>query len=84
MFNRPNMSYAHVFDSYHQFICEIIPYDLMKETNHVYEKNDNHIMYLRGFQCYDVNIKLPTFENNNESKFPSDAQKNNLNIFLQS
>lgn len=80
-FSQPNVLYNHLFDSYHQFVTEIIPYFLTNESNHFYENVDNNIIYLYGFECSDIKIKIPTFENNNEIKFPSDARKNNLNYF---
>ena len=72
--------YKHLFDSYHQFIEEIIPY-ILSDKNYFYESIYNTDIYLHGFQCTNIRVKSSTFENDNELKFPSDARKNQLNYF---
>lgn len=80
-FNQPKVLYEHLFSSYHQFVGEIIPYSLIQEQNYYYENIDKEMIYLHGFKCSNIRIKPPTFENDNEIKFPSDARKNHLNYF---
>ena len=80
-FNEPKVLYKHLFDSYHQFVSEIIPYSLIQEPNYFYENVDKELIYLHGFKCSNICIKPPTFENDNEIKFPSDCRKNHLNYF---
>ncbi len=80
-FNQPRVLYEHLFNSYHQFVEEIIPYSLIQEKNYFYENVDKETIYLHGFKCSNVRIKPSTFENDNEIKFPSDARKNHLNYF---
>jgi DNA-directed RNA polymerase II subunit RPB2 len=79
--NQPNILYEHLFASYHQFIDEIIPYSLIEEQNIFYENIDKEIIYIHGYKCSNIRIKPPTFDNDNEIKFPSDARKNQLNYF---
>jgi DNA-directed RNA polymerase beta subunit/intein/homing endonuclease len=80
-FNQQKVLYEHLFDSYHQFVREIIPYSLEQEQNYFYENVDKEMIYLHGFKCSKIRIKPSTFENDNEIKFPSDARKNHLNYF---
>ena len=80
-FNRPKVLYAHLFDTYHQFVEEIIPYLLTYEQNYFYENIDKEILYLHGFSCSNIRIKPSVFDNNNEIKFPNDARRNHLNYF---
>jgi DNA-directed RNA polymerase beta subunit/intein/homing endonuclease len=80
-FNQPRVMYRHLFDTYDQFVSEIIPYSLIQEPNYFYENVDKHMIYLHGFKCSNIRIKPPTFENDNEIKFPSDCRKNHLNYF---
>ena len=35
-FNQPRVLYEHLFNSYHQFVEEIIPYSLIQEKNYFY------------------------------------------------
>ena len=42
---------------------------------------DNETIYLHGFKFSNIRIKPPTFDNDNEIKFPNDARKNHLNYF---
>jgi DNA-directed RNA polymerase II subunit RPB2 len=80
-FNQPKVLYKHLFDSYDQFVSEIIPYSLIQEQNYFYENVDKELIYLHGFKCSNIRIKPATFENDNEIKFPSDCRKNHLNYF---
>ena len=80
-FNQPNVLYEHLFSSYHQFINEIIPYSLINENNYFLENVDGNIIYLHGFKCSNIRIKIPTYDNDNKILFPSDARKNHLNYF---
>ena len=80
-FNQPNILYDHLFSSYHQFINEIIPYSLINENNIFYENVEGNVIYLHGFKCSNIRIKLATFENDNKILFPSDARRNHLNYF---
>ena len=80
-FNKPNVLYEHLFEPYHQFVSEIIPYSLIQEQNYFYENIDKENIFLHGFKCSNIRIKPPTFENDNEIKFPSDCRKNHLNYF---
>jgi DNA-directed RNA polymerase II subunit RPB2 len=70
-----------LFDSYHQFVREIIPFSLEQEQNYFYDNVDKENIYLHGFKCTKIRIKPSTFENDNEIKFPSDARRNQLNYF---
>ena len=80
-FKEPNNLYNHLFASYNQFIEEIIPYSLKEENNYFYENINKDKIYLHGFKCNNIRIKPSTFDNGTESKFPSDARKNQLNYF---
>ena len=80
-FNQQKILYEHLFDSYHQFVREIIPFSLEQEQNYFYDNVDKENIYLHGFKCTKIRIKPSTFENDNEIKFPSDARRNQLNYF---
>jgi len=80
-FNQQKILYEHLFDSYHQFVREIIPFSLEQEQNYFYDNVDKEHIYLHGFKCIKIRIKPSTFENDNEIKFPSDARRNHLNYF---
>lgn len=80
-FHVPQVLYSHLFSSYHQFVEEIIPYSLINEQNYFYSSMDKEIIYLHGFKFSNVRIKPPTFDNDNEIKFPSQARKNHMNYF---
>jgi DNA-directed RNA polymerase beta subunit len=80
-FKQPSILYEHLFSSFHQFIEEIIPYCLKNESNYFYENIDGTTIYYHSLKCDNVRIKPPTFDNDNEIKFPNDARKNHLNYF---
>ena len=80
-FNEPKIMYDHLFKPYDQFVSEFIPYSLIQQPNYFYENVDKEKIYLHGLKCSNVRIKPPTFENDNEIKFPSDCRKNHLNYF---
>jgi DNA-directed RNA polymerase II subunit RPB2 len=80
-FHNPDVLYGHLINSFDQFIKEIIPHLLSNEVNIFYENVENEFIILHGFKCSNIRIKPPTFENDNEIKFPSDARKNQLNYF---
>ena len=80
-FKQPSILYEHLFSSYHQFIEEIIPYSLKHDNNYFYENTEGTTIYYHGFKCDNVRIKPPTFDNDNEIKYPNDARKNQLNYF---
>ena len=79
--NQPKILYDHLFAGYEQLVREIIPYALIQENNYFYENIDKEMIILHGFKCANIRIKPPTFDNDNEIKFPSDARKNHLNYF---
>ena len=80
-YKQPRVLYEHLFGSYNQLVEEIIPYSLVQEPNHFYQNVIENNIYLHGFKCMNIRIKPPTFDNDNEIKFPSDARKNHLNYF---
>ena len=80
-FNQPKILYSHLFDTFHQFVDEIIPYLLTYEQNYFYENTDKEMIYLHGFSCSNIRIKPSVFDNDNEIKFPNDARRNHLNYF---
>ena len=80
-FKQPKVLYEHLFSSYNQLVEEIIPYSLIQENNYFYQNVIENNIYLHGFKCSNIRIKPPTFDNDNEIKFPSDARKNHLNYF---
>ena len=80
-FKQPRVLYEHLFSSYNQLVEEIIPYSLIQEQNYFYQNYIENNIYLHGFKCTNIRIKPPTFDNDNEIKFPSDARKNHLNYF---
>ena len=80
-YKQPRTLYEHLFGSYNQLIEENIPYSLVQEPNHFYQNVIENNIYLHGFKCMNIRIKPPTFDNDNEIKFPSDARKNHLNYF---
>jgi DNA-directed RNA polymerase beta subunit/intein/homing endonuclease len=80
-FNTPKVLYNHLFQSYEQFINEIIPYSLINEPNYFYTNITNNEVYMHGFKFTNVRFKPATFDNDNMYKFPSDARKNHLNYF---
>jgi len=80
-FKQPRILYEHLFTSYNQLVEEIIPYCLIQEPNHFYQNVIENNIYMHGFKCSNIRIKPPTFDNDNEIKFPSDARKNHLNYF---
>jgi DNA-directed RNA polymerase beta subunit len=80
-FSQPKILYEHLFLSFNQFISEIIPYSLIQENNFFFENIDKEYIYYHGFKCSDIRIKPPTFDNDNEIKFPCNARKNHLNYF---
>lgn len=80
-YKQPRVLYEHLFASYNQLVEEIVPYSLVQEANHFYQNVIENNIYLHGFKCSNIRIKPPTFDNDNEIKFPSDARKNHLNYF---
>ena len=80
-FKQPRVLYEHLFSSYNQLVEEIIPYSLIQEQNYFYQNYIENNIYLHGFKCTNIRIKPPTFDSDNEIKFPSDARKNHLNYF---
>jgi DNA-directed RNA polymerase beta subunit len=78
-FKQNSILYEHLFSSYQQFIEEIIPYCLKSETNNFYENTSDSIIYNHGFKCDNIRIKPPTFDSDNEIKYPWNARKNHLN-----
>ena len=80
-YKQPRILYEHLFASYNQLVEEIIPYCLIQEPNYFYQNVIKDTIYLHGFKCSNIRIKPPTFDNDNEIKFPSDARKNHLNYF---
>ena len=79
-FKQPKILYEHLFASSDQLI-EGIAHSLTQEQNHFFQNVIENIIYLHGFKFTNVRIKPPTFDNDNEIKFPSDARKNHLNYF---
>ena len=79
-FNKPNVMYKHLFDSYELFIEEYIPH-ILGEDNIFYENVTKEQIFIHGFVCKDIKIKPCIFENNNELKYPNDARINHLNYF---
>ena len=80
-YKQPRVLYEHLFGSYNQLVEEIIPYSLVQEPNHFYQNVIENNIYLHGFKCMNIRIKPPTFDTDNEIKFPYDARKNHLNYF---
>ena len=80
-YKQPKILYEHLFASYNQLVEEIIPYCLIQEPNYFYQNVIKDTIYLHGFKCSNIRIKPPTFDNDNEIKFPSNARKNHLNYF---
>lgn len=80
-FKQPRILFEHLFTSYNQLVEEIIPYSLIQESNNFYQHVSKDYIYHHGFRCSNIRIKPPTFDNDNEIKFPSDARKNHLNYF---
>lgn len=80
-YKQPRVLYDHLFASYNQLVEEIIPYCLIQEPNYFYQNVVKDTIYLHGVKCTNIRIKPPTFDNDNEIKFPSDARKNHLNYF---
>ena len=80
-FNKPNVLYKHLFDSYEIFIEEYIPYILQQESNIFYENITKERIYRHCFICNDIRIKQAVFENNNEIKYPHDSRINHLSYF---
>jgi DNA-directed RNA polymerase beta subunit len=79
-FQQPNVLFTHLFDHYHQFVEEIVPY-FLKDTSYFYEYIEDNKIYMYGFKCDNINIKAPVNDNDNSYKFPLDARNNNLNYF---
>ena len=80
-YKQPRILYEHLFASYNQLVEEIIPFCLIQEPNYFYQNVIKDVIYLHGFKCSNIRIKPPTFDNDNEIKFPRDARKNHLNYF---
>ena len=79
LFNQNKFLYQHLFNSYHQFIEEIIPYSLSRNINTFYENIIDDKIFSHGFKIEDISIR--PCENNNNIIFPNDARKNHLNYF---
>lgn len=79
LLNQNKYLYQHLFNSYHQFIEEIIPYSLKRNYNGFYENILDDKIYNHGFKIEDISIR--PCENNNNIIFPNDARKNHLNYF---
>lgn len=79
LLNQNKYLYQHLFNSYHQFIEEIIPYSLGRNINTFYENIIDDKIYSHGFKIDDISIR--PCENNNNIIFPNDARKNHLNYF---
>ena len=80
-FKQPKILYEHLFAPYNQLIEETIPYCLTNEQNNFYQNIVDNNIYHHGIKCSNVRIKPPTYDNDNEIKFPSDARKNHLSYF---
>jgi DNA-directed RNA polymerase beta subunit/intein/homing endonuclease len=80
-FKQPRILYQHLFDSFHQFVEEIIPRSLKEDANIFYESIDGALIHYHCFKIENIRIKPPTFDNDNEIKFPYDCRKNHLNYF---
>ena len=81
-FEQPQVLFRHLFDSYHQFIEEIIPYSLIEESNTFFENIVQNDIYIHGFRCKNVRVKPVTFDQSpSEIMFPKQARKNNHNYF---
>jgi DNA-directed RNA polymerase II subunit RPB2 len=80
-FKQPRILYQHLFDSFHQFVEEIIPRSLKEDSNIFYESIEGPYTHYHRFQIDNIRIKPPTFDNDNEIKFPYDSRKNHLNYF---
>ena len=79
LLNQNKFLYQHLFNSYHQFIEEIIPYSLERNYNGFYENILDDKIYNHGFKIEDISIR--PCENNGNIIFPNDARKNHLNYF---
>ena len=80
-FKQPRILYQHLFDSFHQFVEEIIPRSLKEDGNIFYESINGALIHYHCFKIDNIRIKPPTFDNDNEIKFPYDSRKNHLNYF---
>ena len=80
-FRQPQILYSHLFNSFHQFIDEIIYDSLVNQPNYFYENVTENIIYRYGFNFTNPQIHPPSFENNNKLMFPKNARKHHLNYF---
>ena len=69
LLNQNKFLYQHLFNSYHQFIEEIIPYSLERNYNGFYENILDDKIYNHGFKIED-NIR--PHKNNGNIIFPND------------
>ena len=79
MLSQNKFLYQHLFNSYHQFIEEIIPYSLRRDNNGFYENIADNKIYTHGFKVENISIR--PCENSGDIIFPKDARKNHLNYF---
>lgn len=82
-FNRKNIIYRHLYDSFNKFIDEDIRAFLESGEHSFFDKmKDNKFIKYR-FEYDNIRIKEPTMDNEMEPMFPSDARNRNLTYFIK-
>ncbi len=78
-FNDKFIMYKMQYDSYNQFINEIVYKTLTESENIIYvsEDKEKNVIYEYSFRFLNININYPTNEQN-EIIYPEDARKNHL------
>ena len=76
-FNRKNVMYRHLYDSYDKFLDEDIKNFLENCEHIIIEEITQKIYYKYRFEYTNVCIESPMMTNGVEPLFPSDARENN-------
>ena len=78
-FDSSDILLKHQYDSFHQFIDEIIYNELKNNDNIFYESVGKEYIYRYGFYFENISLKPPIFDNEEEIMYPHDARKRHMN-----
>jgi DNA-directed RNA polymerase II subunit RPB2 len=78
-FNMPQVLFRHQFESFNQFIDEIIYNELKNGENIFYESSGEEYIYRYGFKFDKISLKPPMYDNEDEIMYPHDARKRHMN-----
>lgn len=77
-FKQKNVIYSHLYNSFNKFLDEDVRNILKYGDNSFHEKLTKDKLIKYKFKFDNIAIRPPTFENDDEIMFPSDAQSRNM------